>query len=67
MSVEEGNRLHAGNFKTLAAAQVFAHHKIIAANHIRARLGEFGAVALVSAARKLLLLGAHEPRQFIFI
>jgi len=64
---DESHRLHARDFKAFAAAHVFAHHHIVAADHIGAGLGEFGAVALIGPSGKLFLLGADEPRQLILI
>src|ERR1700675_4572169 len=63
--VEKGDGLDAGDFDALAAADVLAHDQVVAADHVGAGLGEFGAVALVGAAGQLLLLGAHQPGQLI--
>src|SRR5437868_1299983 len=63
--IQESDRLDSGHFKAFAAADVFAHDHVVAADHIRLRLGELGAVALVSTAGKLLLLGAHQPCELI--
>jgi hypothetical protein len=59
------HRLHARNIEPLAAADIFAGHQIIFAQHVGSRLGEAGAVALVGAARKLALLGPDQPCDFI--
>src|SRR5579884_3680121 len=63
---EESDRLYAGNFKTFAAAHVFAGHHVISADHIGARLGELRAVALVSTGRELPLFSAYQPGELIF-
>src|SRR5271156_6652095 len=62
----EHDRLHSGNFKALAATHVLASHHIVAAQHIGFRLGKTSAVSFVSAAGKLILLGAHQPADFVF-
>src|SRR6266567_5192631 len=56
----------AGDFETLAAAQVFARHHIVLAHHVRSEFREAGAVALVGAAGKLALFRAHHPGNLIF-
>src|SRR3984885_12187351 len=56
----------AGDVEAFAAAHVLARHHVIFADHVVAGLGEAGAVALVGAAGELTLLGADEPRHFIF-
>ena|SRR5579864_3051046 len=63
----ECDRLHACHFKALAAAQVLAHDEIVAAHHVRAGLGEFRAIAFVSARWKLPFLGPNQPGELIFI
>lgn len=63
--IQKRHRLDSGHFKALAAADVFAHDHVVAADHIGLGLGEFGAVALVGAAGELLLLGAHQPCELI--
>src|SRR5215470_19722560 len=65
--VEECHRLDSCHFKTLAATQVLAHNQIVAADHVGAGLGKFGAIALIGAWRKLSFLGAYQPGQFVFI
>ena len=62
----EHYRLHAGDFETLTAAHVFAGHKIIFTQHVRARFGETGAIALVGPARELSFLSAYDPSDLIF-
>ena len=64
--IQKRHRLDSGNFKALAATDVFTHDHIVAANHIGLRLGELGAIALVGAAGELLLLGPHQPCKFVF-
>jgi hypothetical protein len=59
--VQKGDGLNAGHVKAFAAADVLAHGHIVTADHIRLRLGELGAVALVGAAWQLPFLGAHQP------
>lgn len=59
--VQKRDGLDSGHFKPLAAADVLAHCHIVTADHIRLRLGELGAVAFVSTAGELALLGAHQP------
>ena len=59
--IQKSDGLYSGHFKALAAADVLAHGHIVTTNHIRLRLGELGAVALVGTARQLALLGAHQP------
>ena len=61
----EDYRLHAGDFKSLAAAHILAGHKIIFAQHVGARLGKAGAITFVGASRKLPFLGANDPRDLI--
>jgi hypothetical protein len=60
------NRLDSGNLKAFAATHVLAGHHVVAAQHIGFRLGETSAVSFVSAAGKLILLGAHQPADFVF-
>jgi hypothetical protein len=60
------DRLHSGNLEAFPATHVLASHHIVAAQHIRFRLGEAGAVSFVSASGKLILLGAHQPADFVF-
>jgi len=59
------DRLHSGYLKALAATHVLASHHIVAAEHIGFRLGETSAVSFVSAAGKLIPLGAHQPADFV--
>ena len=61
----EDDRLHSGDFKSLAATQVFAGHEIIFADHIGARFGEPGSIPLVGAGRKISFFGAHQPGDFV--
>src|SRR6266571_4542608 len=63
--IQECDRLDSSHFKSLAAADVFAHDHVVAADHIRLGFGELGAVAFVGTAEKLLLLGAHQPCELI--
>ena len=58
--------LHAGDFKTFAATKVLAHDQVVAPHHVRAGLGELGAVAFVGAGRETLLFCAHQPLDFVF-
>src|ERR1700722_17597574 len=62
----EDHRLHAGNFETLAAAHILAGQHVVFAQHVGARLGEAGAVALIGASGELAFLGTHKPVNFIF-
>src|SRR5450432_512030 len=64
-SIDKNNRLHAGNLEAFAAAHVLAHHHVVFAQHVRLGFGEAGAVALVGAARYLLLLGADYPGHLV--
>jgi hypothetical protein len=64
-SVGENHRLHAGDLKPFAAAHILASHLVVFAQHIGARFGKAGTVALVGASAKLALLGAHDPGDFI--
>ncbi len=57
--------MHSGNFKALAAADVLAHHHIVATDHVRLRFGKLGPVTLVGSAGELLLLGPYQPCQFV--
>jgi hypothetical protein len=59
LSVDKGDRLEAGDFKALAAAQILAGDHIFLSNHVGARFRPLGAVSLVSAGRKLSLFGSH--------
>ena len=58
--IKERNGLDPGHLKALAAADVFAHDHVVAADHIGLRFGELGAVPLVGAVGELFLLGAHQ-------
>src|SRR5579863_6975517 len=60
------DRLYAGNLEALAAAHILAGHHVIAAEHVGFGFSEAGAIALVGAAGKLFLLGAHQPVDFVF-
>src|SRR5208337_2794630 len=42
--IEKGHRLNAGNFKTLAAADVLAGDEVVAPHHVGASFGELGAI-----------------------
>ena len=42
--------LHTGDFEAFAAAHVLAGHQIVLAQHVRAGLGEAGAIALIGAS-----------------
>jgi hypothetical protein len=64
-SVGEDHGLHAGDFKALAAAHVFAGQLIVFAQHIRSGFGKACAVALIGASCKLALFGAHQPVDFV--
>ena len=59
--IQKRHRLDASHLKALAAADVLAHDHIVAADHVRLRLGELCAVALVGTSGELLLLGPHQP------
>jgi|SRR5580658_6843505 hypothetical protein len=61
----EHDRLHSGNLKALAAPHIFAGHHVIATQHVGLGFGEAGAVSFVSPARQLILLGAHQPADFV--
>src|SRR5580704_3851896 len=65
MLLGENHRLEAGDFEAFAAADVFAGHHVVFAEHVGAGFGEAGAVALVGAAGELLLFGANNPGDFI--
>jgi hypothetical protein len=58
--------LHAGNLEAFAATHILTGHKIIFAQHVGARFGETGAIALVSTSCKLSFLGANDPRDLVF-
>jgi hypothetical protein len=60
------DRLHAGNLEALAASHILAGHHVIAAEHVGFGFSEAGAVAFVGAAGKLVLLGTHQPVDFVF-
>jgi hypothetical protein len=64
-SIRKYHRLQAGNFEAFAAADVFAGHHVVFAQHVGTGFGEAGAVALVGAAGELLLLGTDDPSDFI--
>ena len=57
----------AGNFEALTAAEVLADHYVVAANHVRAKLGEAGTVAVVGPRGYGLLFGADQPVDFVVI
>ena len=61
----EDYRLQAANLEALAAADVFASHHVVFAEHVGASLGEAGAIAFVGTARKLLFLGADDPGDLV--
>src|SRR5579864_1564520 len=65
--IHKRDGLDAGHLEALAAAQVLAHYQIVAAHHVGAGLGEFGAITLIGPTREVFLLGPHQPRQFVFI
>jgi hypothetical protein len=64
--VQKRDRLDARDLEALAAANILAGHHVVTADHIRLGFGELGAIALVGAAGKLLLLGTHQPGELIF-
>jgi hypothetical protein len=66
MLVRENYRLDAGNLKSFPAPHVFTSHHVVSTKHVRPRLGEAGTVAVVGPARKLALLGPHQPGDFVF-
>ena len=45
--LQKGDALHACNLKALAAAQVLAHHYVVAPQHVRLRLGELRPLSLI--------------------
>jgi hypothetical protein len=66
MLLGENHGLHSGNFKSLAAAHVFAGHQVVFSEHVGTRLGEAGAIPFIGPpAGKLALLGAHHPRHLV--
>src|SRR5512142_1823876 len=67
ISIEERYGLDSGDFETLATAEVFAGQQVFAADHVGAGLGELGAIAFVGASRELLLLGADNPGDVVFV
>jgi hypothetical protein len=64
--VHENDRLHGRNLEAFAAAHVLAHHDVVLAQHVRARLCKSGAVALIGSAGDLALLSPHQPGNFVF-
>jgi hypothetical protein len=64
--IEERDRLHAGYFETFAATHILAHDHVVTTDHVRLRLGKFGAIPFISAARELFLFRAHQPRELVF-
>jgi hypothetical protein len=64
--LEEGDALDTSDFETLAAADVLAHHHVVAAEHIGLRLGKLGAIAIVGTGREIFLFSADEPLDFVF-
>src|SRR5574338_114458 len=67
ISIEERYGLDSGNFEALAAAEVLAGQQVFAADHVRAGLGELGAIAFVGTSGELLLLGADDPADVVFV
>jgi len=63
--VGKHDRLHSGNLETLAASHILASHHVVSSDHVGARFSEAGAVAFVGAPGKLILLGAHQPVDFV--
>src|SRR5580692_6707658 len=64
--LQKSDALYASNLKTLSATLVLAHHHVVAAQHVRLRLGKFGTIAIVRARRKTFLFRSHQPLDFIF-
>ena len=62
---EKCHRLHACYLETFAASDVLAGDHIVFADHIRACLGEFCAIAFVGAGRKLTLFCAYQPGELV--
>lgn len=63
---EKREALKGGDLEGLAAADVGAGKLVVAAHHIRLRLGEPGTIALVSVARQLRFFAANDPGDLIF-
>jgi len=63
--LDEGHGLDSGDVEALAAADIFAAHQIVGADHVALRFGEAGAIALVRTARELRLLSTNEPSDLI--
>src|ERR1700687_2043156 len=63
--LQKRDALPAHNLKSLAAAQVLAHHHVVSPQHVRLRLGELRAVTIVGPRRQTLLLHAHQPMDLI--
>jgi hypothetical protein len=59
--LNKSQRLQAGDFERLAAADVGAAELVVATDHVGLGLGELGAVALIGMARKLRLLAPDDP------
>jgi hypothetical protein len=57
--------LDTADLNALAAAHVLAHHQVIFADHIGARLGELSAIAVVGAGRELSLLRSDQPVELV--
>jgi hypothetical protein len=63
---KEGHALHARDLKAFAATYVLAGHHVIAPQHVGLRLGELGAIPVVSPGRQAFLFGPHEPLNLVF-
>src|SRR5271155_3891947 len=63
--LQKRDALHACNLESLAATHILAHHHVVSAHHIRLRLGEFRAIAIVRPGRQTLLLHAHQPLNLV--
>ena len=64
--LKERHALHARDLKPLPAADILANHHVVAPQHIGLCLGEFRAVTIICPWRQTLLLGSHQPLNFIF-
>src|ERR1035437_972178 len=62
---QEGHRLQGADLEGFAAADVGAGQLFVASYHVRLRLGELGAVALVGAAGQLGPLAPDDPGDLV--
>jgi hypothetical protein len=63
--LQKRDALDARNLKSLSAAHVLAHHHVVSPQHVRLRLGELRAVAIVRPRGQTFLLHAHQPLDLI--